>query len=199
MIFACCKRAAGLAKVKPLLILLPFLCTLQAASRPPVPNRAPLQPNAFDMLPLTSVMPKGWLLEQLRIQAQGLSGHLDEFWPDLGSQSGWLGGAGESWERGPYFLDGLVPLAYLTKEPALISKVTKWMNWTLDHQQPDGWIGPPKNRDWWPNYVMLKALIQFQEATGDARVVPVMRKVFRLPGETHRPTAAQGVGHLPLA
>jgi hypothetical protein len=164
--------------LKPILILLPLLCTLDAASRPPVPNRAPLQQNAFDLLPLTSVMPKGWLLEQLRIQAQGLSGHLDEFWPDLGSQSGWLGGAGESWERGPYFLDGLVPLAYLTKEPALISKVKKWMDWTLDHQQPDGWIGPPKNRDWWPNYVMLKALIQYQEATGDARVIPVMERYF---------------------
>ena len=59
-------------------------------------------------------MPKGWLLEQLRLQAQGLSGHLDEFWPDLGPNSAWLGGTGEGWERGPYFLDGLVPLAYLT-------------------------------------------------------------------------------------
>lgn len=159
-------------------ILLAFAGALQAASPAAAPNRAPLQQNAFDLMPLTSVMPKGWLLEQLRIQAQGLSGHLDEFWPDLGSQSGWLGGAGESWERGPYFLDGLVPLAYLTKDPALLSKVKKWMDWTLDHQQPDGWIGPPKNRDWWPNYVMLKALIQYREATGDARVIPVMEKYF---------------------
>jgi hypothetical protein len=159
-------------------MLLPLLTTLDAASRAPAPNRAPLQQNAFDLLPLTSVMPKGWLLEQLRIQAQGLSGHLDEFWPDLGSQSGWLGGAGESWERGPYFLDGLVPLAYLTKDAALIAKVKKWMDWTLDHQQADGWIGPSKNRDWWPNYVMLKALIQYQEASGDARVIPVMERYF---------------------
>src|SRR6202049_1697741 len=135
-----------------------------------VPNRAPLQPNAFNPLPLTSVMPKGWLLEQLRIQARGLSGHIDEFWPDLGANSGWLGGAGESWERGPYFLDGLVPLAYLTGDPVLIGKVRKWMDWTLDHQQPEGWIGPTKNKDWWPNYVMLKALTQFQEATGGTRV-----------------------------
>src|SRR5258708_749885 len=83
------------------------------------PNRAPLQPNAFDPLPLTAVKPKSWLLEQLRIQARGLSGHIDEFWPDLGKNSGWLGGTGESWERGPYFLDGLVPLAYLTGDPVL--------------------------------------------------------------------------------
>src|SRR5438034_1024427 len=134
--------------MKPLLLLV-SLCTLDAASNA-VPNRAPLQPNAYHPLPLTSVMPKGWLLDQLRIQAQGLSGHLDEFWPDLGSNSAWLGGTGEGWERGPYFLDGLVPLAYLTGDPALIAKVKKWMDWTLDHQQPDGGIGPAKNRDWWP-------------------------------------------------
>ena len=156
-----------------LLLAFVALCTLGAA-----PNRAPLQPGAFQPLPLTSVMPKGWLLDQLRIQAQGLSGHLDEFWPDLGPSSAWLGGDGEGWERGPYFLDGLVPLAYLTKDAALIAKVRKWMDWTLDHQQPDGWLGPVKNTDWWPNYVMLKALAQFQEATGDPRVIPAMERYF---------------------
>jgi DUF1680 family protein len=123
-------------------------------------------------------MPKGWLLDQLKIQSEGLSGHLDEFWPDLGPNSAWLGGNGEGWERGPYFLDGLVPLAYLTNSTPLIAKVKKWMDWTLDHQQAEGWLGPVKNTDWWPNYVMLKALIQYQEATGDPRVIPVMEKYF---------------------
>jgi hypothetical protein len=148
------------------------------AASAPVANRGPLQPNAFNPLPLGSVMPKGWLLEQLRLQAQGLSGHLDEFWADVGPQSAWLGGSGEGWERGPYFLDGLVPLAYLTKDAALLAKVKKWMDWVLLHQQPDGAIGPVKNLDWWPNYVMLKALMQYQEASGDARVIPLMEKYF---------------------
>jgi hypothetical protein len=149
-----------------------------------VPNQPPLQLNAFNPLPLTSVKPQGWLLEQLRIQANGLSGHIDEFWPDLGSNSGWLGGTGESWERGPYYLDGLVPLAYLTGDARLIAKVRRWMDWTLDHPQPDGWIGPTNAndkrhpRDWWPNFVMLKALTQYQEATGDKRVIPLMQSYF---------------------
>lgn len=167
-----------------LIIDLVFVLLAGAASQRAVPNQAPLQPNAFNPLPLTAVRPQGWLLDQLRIQAGALTGHVDEFWPDLGNNSGWLGGTGESWERGPYYLDGLVPLAYLTGDARLIAKVQRWMNWTLDHPQPDGWIGPtnandPRHpQDWWPNYVMLKALTQFQEATGDQRVIPLMEKYF---------------------
>jgi hypothetical protein len=143
-----------------------------------LPNRAPLGPNAFQPLRLTTIKPRGWLLSQLNLQAKGLSGHLDEFWPDLGPNSGWLGGTGESWERGPYFLDGLVPLAFLTENPILIAKVKKWLNWTLDHQTPEGWIGPAKNQDWWPNFVMLKVLTQYEEASADPRVIPLMSKYF---------------------
>lgn len=152
-------------------------------------NRAPLQPNAFAPLPLGSIKPRGWLRNQLEIQAAGLSGHLDEFWPDLGPDSGWLGGTGESWERGPYYLDGLVPLAWLLEDERLIAKARKWLDWTLNNQRPDGAIGPDPARgryaadwqaqDWWPNMIMLKALTQFQEATGDERVIPVMSRYFR--------------------
>lgn len=143
-----------------------------------IANRAPLRPNAFDPLPLGSIKPAGWLRRQLVIQANGLSGHLDEFWPDVGPKSGWLGGDGESWERGPYYLDGLVPLAYLLDDPRLIAKSSQRVNWVLTHQAADGWLGPPKNHDWWPNMVLLKALTQYQEATGDPRVIPAMQLYF---------------------
>jgi DUF1680 family protein len=141
-------------------------------------NRAPLQSNPLYLLPLTSIRPKGWLERQLRIQADGLSGHLDEVWSDVGPNSAWLGGTGEAWERGPYFLDGLVPLAYLLGDAKLESKVERWVNWTLTHQGADGSIGPMVNQDWWPRMVMLKALTQYQEATGDPRVIPLMQRYF---------------------
>jgi Beta-L-arabinofuranosidase, GH127 middle domain/Beta-L-arabinofuranosidase, GH127 catalytic domain len=144
----------------------------------PVLSRPPLSSSAFYPLPLTSVRPSGWLRRQLEIHANGLSGHLDDFWPDTDSNSGWLGGTGESWERGPYFVDGLVPLAYLLEDDRLIGKAQHWVGWTLDHPAPDGMIGPVSNDDWWPRMVMLKALTQYQEATGDPRVIPVLRNYF---------------------
>lgn len=141
-------------------------------------NRAPLAPNTFDPLPLGAIRPTGWLRTQLEIQANGLGGHLDETWADVGPNSGWLGGTGESWERGPYFLDGLVPLAYQLDDARLKAKAQKFIDWTLDNQQPNGMIGPHSNDDWWPRMVMLKALTQYQEATGDPRVIPVMQHYF---------------------
>jgi hypothetical protein len=144
-----------------------------------IKNRAPLAPSAFHFLPLGSVRPAGWLKEQLLIQANGLGGHLDETWADVGPDSGWLGGKGESWERGPYFLDGLVPLAYLLDDARLKAKAQRYIDWTLDHQAPNGMIGPASNNDWWPRIVMLKALVQYQEFTGDSRVIPVMDKYLR--------------------
>jgi hypothetical protein len=68
------------------------------------------QVPAFVPLTLGSIKPSGWLKDQLRIQRAGLSGHLDEFWPDI-KDSAWFGGKAEGWERVPYWLDGIVPLA----------------------------------------------------------------------------------------
>lgn len=135
---------------------------------------------AFEPLQLGSIRPQGWLLNQLRIQASGLSGHLDEFWPDI-KDSGWIGGVAEGWERGPYWLDGVVPLAFLLDDATLKAKVTRWMDFILTHQHEDGWLGVKQSgsyrpEDPWPTFVMFKAMTQYFEATQDPRVIPVMQK-----------------------
>ncbi|HYF83319.1 MAG TPA: beta-L-arabinofuranosidase domain-containing protein [Clostridia bacterium] len=141
-------------------------------------NRPPLSKNKFAKLPLTSVKPKGWLLHQLELQADGFTGHIEEEWEDVGKNNGWLGGSAESWERGPYYCDGLIPLAYLTGDPSLMEKSMKWVEWALHSQNEDGFFGPKGNRDWWPRMIMIKALIQYYEVTEDERVITFLRKFF---------------------
>lgn len=143
---------------------------------------------SFESFPLGTIIPKGWLKNQLRIQANGLSGHLEEHWADVGPDNGWKGGKGESWERGPYYLDGLVPLAYQLKDESLINKVSIWIEWTLSSQKNDGSFGPSKietvnedvnkKHDWWHYMIMLKAVTQYGEATGDIRVIPFLTNFF---------------------
>lgn len=168
---------AGLASSFPSRLLSAINGTNHSA-QPVSKNRAPLAASAFYPLPLGAVRPAGWLRTQFQIQADGLGGHLDETWPDVGPNSGWLGGTGESWERGPYFLDGLVPLAYLLDDPRLKAKAQRYIDWTLNNQASSGMIGPRSNDDWWPRMVMLKVLTQYYEATGDPRVVPAMQRYF---------------------
>jgi hypothetical protein len=139
---------------------------------------AKLAPTVWLALPLGQIRPTGWLRRQLRIQADGLSGHLDEFWPDVGPQSGWVGGPGESWERGPYFIDGLFPLAWQLDDETLKAKAMRFINWTLNNQAPSGMIGPASNDDWWPRMVMLKVLAQYHDATADPRVIGVLTRYF---------------------
>lgn len=153
-----------------------------------------LRSCALSPLPLGSIRPSGWIERQLRIQADGLTGHLDEFWPDV-AQSGWIGGDAEGWERAPYWLDGLVPLAFQLDDDRLKTKVHRWVDYILDHQHEDGWLGSrfdkrvtdPRDlrpgrpshsyeHDPWPRFVLLKALRQYQEATGDERVIPAMER-----------------------
>ncbi len=141
-------------------------------------NRAPLRATSFLELPLGSIEPLGWLRDQLKIQAEGMTGQLGEVWQDVGHNSGWLGGSGESWERGPYYLDGLLPLAYLLKDEKLIAKVQPWIEWTLTSQSENGQFGPLVNEDWWSRMIMLKVLLQYAEATGDVRVEPFLTSFF---------------------
>ena len=141
-----------------------------------VRSASDLAEPAFRPLPLGSVRPEGWLRRQLRLQAEGLSGHLDEFWPDVG-QSQWFGGKAEGWERAPYWLDGVIPLAWLLGDKALQAKVKRYVDYIVAHQRPDGWYGPypldasAKPYDLWAILLANKVLVQYHEATGDAAVL----------------------------
>lgn len=158
-------------------------------------NRAPLKPNPYVQLPFGTIKPLGWLQTQLLKMKTGMTGHLDKLYPTvLGSRNGWLGGDGDVWERGPYWIDGLVPLAYILNDDELKNKLKPWIEWSINNQQADGYFGPvppaqePADepglqrglaRDWWPKMVMLKALQQYYMATEDKRVISLMLKYFK--------------------
>lgn len=141
-------------------------------------------------LPLGSIRPTGWLRDQLRLQSDGLTGGMEDHWECLGPGNCWLGGAVETWEtyeRGPYYVDGLIPLAFALGDEKLIDRAKKWMDWSLESQRSDGRFGPPGLTDWWPWTPMLKAMVQWEEATGDPRVVPCLARFFDwMSAELHR-------------
>ena len=159
-----------------------------------ITNQAPLVSQPYTALPLGAIRPKGMLLEMLVRQQKGLTGKLDSIYSLVcGPNNGWLGGTGDGWERGPYWIDGLVPLAYMLDDQKLKAKVQTWIEWSISNQRADGYFGPrplpegykkiagtqqDDREDWWPKMVMLKALQQYYTATGDKRVITLMTNYF---------------------
>ena len=133
--------------------------------------------NFFDF---NKIKPKGWLLEQLKIQAKGLSGNLDKVWPDI-RDSAWIGGNNEGWERVPYWLDGFIPLAYLLNDDDMISRVEKYISAILDRQQEDGWICPCRieergRYDVWAHFLIGKVLSVYCSFSNSDRAYKALYK-----------------------
>ncbi len=140
-------------------------------------SRKPLKDTAFVRLPLGCVKADGWLKQQLILQKEGLTGHAEELYGDIGD-AGWIGGNNDSWERGPYYAKGLIPLAYILDDAGLIQKSQKWINVVLKSQKANGDFGP-RERNWWPNMIVLYYMRDCYEVTNDARIIPFMAKYFQ--------------------
>lgn len=155
-------------------------------------NRQPLLQKTYIELPIGAIKAEGWMQEQLIRMKNGMTGNLDKIYEKvMGPRNGWLGGDGDVWERGPYWIDGLLPLAYLLDDDGLKEKVKPWIEWTLASQKSNGYFGPDTDRpyerglqrsnahDWWPKMVMLKIMQQHYSATGDQRVINFMTQYFK--------------------
>lgn len=140
----------------------------------------------FSPLSLGQVQALGWLKNQLLLQAENVTKQFEKLSPDCksdgDSRSGWLGGSGESWERGTYYTRGLIASAYVLDDPELKEQAQKWIDWTLESQVESGAFGPyandPDKLDYWPLMPMLMALELYYDATNDERVIPFLEKYF---------------------
>lgn len=153
--------------------------------------------------------PTGWLKTQLKIQTNGLSGHLSHHWNKL-YDSVWIGGRtgdiGLLHENTPYWLNGIIPLFFLLRNAArdgkqwkaidrghrrthrslvhdLDRQVATYVDSILDRQREDGWIGPPPNEkdSYWSRATLMLALTQMAEADPRRRprIVNAMARYLR--------------------
>lgn len=147
--------------------------------------------------PLGEVSAEGYLKTQLELQRRNITNYM-ELYDEYSEKSGWLGGDGESWERGPYYVRGLVALAYTLKDSELIKRARKWIDYAIDSQQDDGNFGSKKilskklsdktedecADEWWARMPMLMAIADYYDAewsfgNEDLRVLEFFKKYFR--------------------
>lgn len=139
--------------------------------------------NRWHFYTSSELKPRGWIRRQLEIQAEGLSGHLDQIWPDV-RDSAWIGGPCEGWERVPYWLDGFIPLAYLLEDEDKIARAKKYIDAILAYQKEDGWICPCADDargsyDTWAVQLITKVLVVYYECSGDERIPDAVYRVLK--------------------
>lgn len=137
----------------------------------------------FRQFTTREIKPTGWLKNQLRIQADGLSGNLDKMWNSI-KNSSWIGGDDDGWERVPYWLDGFVPLAYLLDDEDMKARAKKYVDAILERQCEDGWICPcsldeRKFYDVWACFIICKALVVYADCSGDDRIENAVSRALR--------------------
>ncbi len=129
------------------------------------------------------IKPNGWIQKQLKIQAEGLNGNLDKMWRDV-KESKWIGGDAEGWERVPYWLDGFIPLAFLLDDKDMQARAKRYIDSIISRQNDDGWLCPCSfeergDYDIWGLFIILKALVVWQECSNDDRVEEVIYKALK--------------------
>lgn len=155
-----------------------------------VANREPLAPAHMIRLPIGSITPQGWLREQLKLEAAGMMGHLQEISPWCKFDgNGWSDPKGEGkngWEEVPYWLKGFGDLGYVLGEERIIKDAKRWLDAIFVAQSSDGFFGPQGLRtslkgkpDLWPQMPILNALQSYYEFSGDQRVIDLMTRYFK--------------------
>jgi len=119
-------------------------------------------PFLYNELPLGSIKANGWMQNQMEIQGAGLAGNLMEFYSYV-NDSSWIGGSSEYSslnEAAPYWYNGIVPLAYSLGDPRLINQANYFLNYVIDHQWDDGWLGPESvpDRVLWGRFYLLHGM-----------------------------------------
>ena len=142
-------------------------------------NRAPLTPNALAPLPLGAVRPEGWLLDTLRMQAEGVTRDFAQICPEAPESGAWLRGEDGDLTRPVYYLEGLIHLAWTLDDAPLKARAQRGVDWIIESQREDGWFGPEDNDDYWPLMLALRALRAYFTATGDKRVLVLMDRFFK--------------------
>ncbi len=149
--------------------------------------RAPLNGGYLKKLPVGQVQPRGWLLEVLHRQRDGLNGQLGTVsaWLDKNNNQ-WLSDTGDhGWEEVPYWLRGYSSLAYILNDETMKAEAQIWFDAVLNNVKPNGLLGPDAmdgntdNPELWAKMPMLWALQTYYEHSGDERVLTAMTNYFK--------------------
>jgi len=179
-----------LVRLSQFLILVFLTCIISCE----VQNTKELYFGAYSELPVTEIIPQGWLKELLNRQRNGLGLHHDESGYPYNTCL-WAGKipkggnpiAKEWWpyEQTGYLVDGLYRCGLLLNDTSLIHLGEKNVRYVLDHPRTDGRLGTEgMGEKQWPFTVFARAMMADYAVTGNPEILSALTTHFlNLPKE----------------
>lgn len=141
------------------------------------------QYNQLSPLPLGSIQPRGWMLEQLKRNKEGIGGNLPRLEPRMiatpyttrETEPRWGKERKAGWgaEISGNYWNGLIELAFTLDDPDLKKMADDWVNAVLANRQEDGYLGTYTAEDnlfddynAWGTACGMNALLSYYSATG---------------------------------
>jgi hypothetical protein len=101
----------------------------------------------------------------LKLSGEGLAGHLFDFYLYVG-KSPWVGGEFEHSdlrESAIYWFNGIATLAWTLDDDRLKEQAKQFLDYVIDKQYEDGWLGPEATRQerciWARSYLLLGMMV----------------------------------------
>jgi hypothetical protein len=159
---------------------------------------------AFLALPPGMVEPEGWLRDWCLAAKDGYTGHMDDVHEEFkrawavdhtmtGERLSWPKG-GWPYEGGGYWFDGLVRLAYILHDDALMQQAKRRLDvvvdhmtpasilflWWLDKNNPDDVKGASVSGGWpfWASGLLGRSLAAYYAASSDPRVLKTLEMAY---------------------
>lgn len=142
---------------------------------------------------LSKITPAGWLAQACQVQKAGLTGHPEALsypydtclWAGAIPRMGTHGSGWWRYEQTAYYVDGLLRLGYALNDRALIAKGEANVDYVLEHQHPQGYLGDAclwqdakGGYVTWPMSVFFRAMKAKYDATGDARIPQALERYY---------------------
>ena len=149
--------------------------------------------NKLTPLPLGSIQPRGWMLEQLRRNKDGMGGKLPELerrmiatpYTTRESEPRWNKARQAGWgaEISGNYWNGQIELAFTLDDPELKAMSDRWVEQVLANQREDGYLGTYTENDdvyddynAWGSSCGMNALLSYYSATGRKEVLDAVHK-----------------------
>jgi len=147
--------------------------------------------SQYTPIPLSQIRPTGWILEFLKRQCSGITGHpeasgypLDHtFWGNPVQALDHVDPSMTWWpyEQTAYWVDGALKAGYLAGDERVYAMACRVIDQAIAQAAPDGFIGPDMFRaqNRWPYTIFLRAALAQYAISGEQGYIDALLRHYR--------------------